>query len=88
MAVANSRFIESYYDHAFNNKLYAGRRRFMTQYVEKFPLPAPELLDSREIIALAREIYALTPGAKAIALAERIDALVHSAFGLREKITR
>ena len=32
-AVANSTFIESFYDHRFNNKLYAGRRRFITQYV-------------------------------------------------------
>jgi hypothetical protein len=30
LAVGNSRFIEAFYDHKFNNKLYAGRRRFMT----------------------------------------------------------
>jgi adenine-specific DNA-methyltransferase len=88
LAVGNSRFIESFYDHAFNNKLYAGRRRFMTQYVEKFPLPSPELPASREIIALARKIYELTPGADADALAAKIDSLVESAFGLAEKAAR
>lgn len=88
LAVANSRFIESFYDHAFNNKLYAGRRRFMTQYVEKFPLPSPELPASKKIIALARQIYELTPGAEADALAAKIDLLVESAFGLAEKATR
>lgn len=88
LAVANSRFIESFYDHAFNNKLYAGRRRFMTQYVEKFPLPSPELPVSREIIALARRIYELTPGEEADALAAKIDALVESAFGLAEEAMR
>ena len=30
-AVANSAFIEEFYDHRFNNKLYSGRRRFITQ---------------------------------------------------------
>jgi hypothetical protein len=39
LGVANSRFIEAYYDAKYNNKLHAGRRRFMTQYVEDFPLP-------------------------------------------------
>ena len=42
-AVANSTFAETYYDRCFNNKLYSGRRRFITQYVEQFPLPDPEL---------------------------------------------
>jgi len=88
LAVANSRFIEAFYDHAFNNKLYAGRRRFMTQYVEKFPLPSPELPASREIVALARRIYELTPGVEADALAAKIDALVESAFGLSKEATR
>lgn len=88
LSVANSRFIETFYDHAFNNKLYAGRRRFMTQYVEKFPLPSPELPASKQIVTLARRIYELTPGAEADALAEKIDALVESAFGLAEESAR
>ena len=40
-AVGNSSFIRRFYDYRFQNKLYAGRRRFMTQYVEQFPLPNP-----------------------------------------------
>ncbi|MCD8308167.1 MAG: N-6 DNA methylase, partial [Clostridia bacterium] len=39
LAVANSTFIERYYDLRFNTRLYSGKRRFMTQYVEQFPLP-------------------------------------------------
>ena len=39
LAVGNSSFIEAFYDRRFNNKLYAGRRRFITQYVEHFPIP-------------------------------------------------
>lgn len=39
LGVANSSFSIAFYDAIFHNKLYAGRRRFMTQYVRQFPLP-------------------------------------------------
>jgi len=58
LGVANSRLIGTYYDLRFNNKLYAGRRRFVTQYVKEFPLPDPARPESRKIAALAKTIYA------------------------------
>jgi hypothetical protein len=57
MAVGNSSFIEEFYDHKFNNKLYAGRRRFMTQYVEQFPLPDSTTPLGRKIIRQTKRIY-------------------------------
>lgn len=39
LAIANSSFIEKFYDIKFNNKLYSGKRRFQSQYVEQFPIP-------------------------------------------------
>jgi len=39
LAVANSKIATTFYDTVFHNKLYANRRRFMTQYVKAFPLP-------------------------------------------------
>ncbi len=39
LAVANSSFALKFYDTVFHNKLYSGRRRFMSQYVSRFPLP-------------------------------------------------
>lgn len=79
-AIANSTFIEEFYDNSFNNKLYSGRRRFITQYVEKFPLPDPELSSSRKIIELAKEIYESTPSDKADALQIQLDDLVSMAL--------
>jgi adenine-specific DNA-methyltransferase len=61
LAVANSTFIEQFYDHRFNNKLYAGRRRFITQYVEQFPLPDPDTQLGTEIIEMAKRVYEFTP---------------------------
>lgn len=85
LAVANSSFIESFYDHKFNNKLYSGRRRFITQYVEKFPLPDPETKLSTEIILLAKKIYDLMPSEDAVGLENKVDQLVWKSFGFSEK---
>lgn len=87
LAVANSTFIEAFYDHRFNNKLYAGRRRFITQYVELFPLPNPECQEALEIVALTKEIHAKMPSEKANQLAAELNARVWRIFGLSaEKI--
>lgn len=88
LAIANSTFIEAFYDHKFNNKLYAGRRRFVTQYVEQFPLPDPARADTQAIIAMTKEIYDHTPSNKADKLAAILDDLVWSVFGLSEKVAR
>lgn len=82
MAVANSSFIEKFYDSSFNNKLYAGRRRWVTQYVEKFPLPDPTTAIAREIIASAKELHRISPSEEADVLAKSVDALIWEAFGL------
>lgn len=86
LAIANSTFIEAFYDHKFNNKLYAGRRRFITQYVEQFPLPNPAQTETQAIISLAKQIHAATPSSEADALAAQLDELVWSVFGLPKKI--
>jgi hypothetical protein len=81
-AVANSTFAEAFYDHRFNNKLYAGRRRFITQYVEQFPLPDPALALSRDIIARAKAIFEANHAPEAQDMEQELDALVWRAFGL------
>jgi len=88
LAVANSTFIEAFFDHRFNNKLYAGRRRFITQYVELFPLPNPACDEAVAIIALAKEIYAKMPSTEADQLAAELDARIWRVFGLpAEKVS-
>ncbi len=88
-AVANSTFAEAFYDHRFHNKLYAGRRRFITQYVEQFPLPDPTSTTGHRIIEGAKEIYTLADNPRAADLETRLNQLVWEAFGLPvEEIAR
>ena len=82
LGVANSTFIERFYDRRFNNKLYAGRRRFITQYVEQFPLPDPESSAARQIITACRDLYAAIEGGPQPEAERRVDELVWTAFGL------
>lgn len=77
LGVANSGFGTRFYDEVCGNRLYAGRRRWITQYVARLPLPDPATPAAREIIALARE---LTAGADR-ALLPRLEAAVRAAFG-------
>lgn len=88
-AVANSTFAEAFYDHRFNNKLYSGRRRFITQYVEQFPLPEPTRKISRRIIDMAKEIYETVGTSEADNLENVLNSLVWQAFGFSvEEIVR
>jgi hypothetical protein len=88
LGVGNSRFIERYYDLRFNNKLYSGRRRFMTQYVELFPLPDPESSSAQAIVMLAKQLYGCFDSEMADALQRRLDSAVLASFGLEEEVSR
>ncbi|MCC7146845.1 MAG: N-6 DNA methylase [Phycisphaeraceae bacterium] len=87
-SVGNSTFIEAFYDHRFNNKLYAGRRRFITQYVEKFPLPDPYSSIALSIIAKAKMVYETHGTVQSKTLQKEINSLVWQAFGLSLKEVR
>lgn len=54
--VANSNLMTKYHDLVFNNKLYAGRRRYLTQYVERYPLPDIHSEASRNIIETVKKL--------------------------------
>ncbi|WP_428033240.1 Eco57I restriction-modification methylase domain-containing protein [Amphritea sp.] len=80
LAIANSRFIEDFYDIKFQNKLYSNRRRFITQYVEQFPIPDPSLTKSIELITLAKQCYDENDEIKRGIIEQKIDKIVWSIF--------
>ncbi len=83
MGVANSKLMTTYHDLVFNNKLYGGRRRYLTQYVEKYPMPDPSTEPSRKIIQIVQELI-LTSDEEIQSRKEKdLEALVVQAFGSR-----
>ena len=61
LAIANSSVATEYYDTVFHNKLYANRRRFMTQYVADFPLPDLHSELALQAVALVKQLIAGKP---------------------------
>ena len=82
LAVANSRFIERFYDSRFNNKLYSGKRRFMAQYVELFPIPDPCTETAKRAASLVRDIIDHPGDPGRAAKKAEIDRLIEEAFTL------
>ena len=80
LAIANSDFIEEFYDIKFQNKLYANRRRFISQYVEQFPIPDPECKISKDLIALAKICFKTKNQQKYLEAEKKINSLVWKVF--------
>ncbi|GAA3008221.1 N-6 DNA methylase [Actinokineospora diospyrosa] len=76
LGVANSALGLRFYDEVCGNRLYAGRRRWITQYVERFPLPDPETAAAQELVDAVRELVEGRGDPTAV------DGLVEKAFGL------
>lgn len=80
--VANSNLMTKYHDLVFNNKLYSGRRRYFSQYVERYPIPDPESSDAKEIIRLVKTLNATEEQETIKDLESKLEKHVASAFGV------
>lgn len=80
LAVANSRFIERYYDIKFNTKLYSGKRRYMSQYVEQFPIPLYTTELAQEAISLVKKILAEKNQSVILSHKEKLNYIVDEIF--------
>lgn len=87
LGVANSQLMTRYHDLKFNNKLYSGRRRYLTQYVKNYPLPNPNLEESKRVTNLVKELIFNSLTDKQIKEKENeIEALIASAFGINSVV--
>ncbi|WP_209372062.1 N-6 DNA methylase [Brevibacterium renqingii] len=78
LAVANSSLGLRFYDEACGNKLYSGKRRWITQYVKRMPLPDPSTAESQRVVSLARSLA--SEGEVSRALVSNLDQAVEDAF--------
>jgi hypothetical protein len=80
--VSNSKLMTKYHDLVFNNKLYSGRRRYFTQYVEKYPLPDFNSPIAKSIIKIVKKLNAENDAEKISLLEEQLEIKVADAFGV------
>jgi adenine-specific DNA-methyltransferase len=87
LAVANSSFALRYYDLCCGNRLYAGRRRFITQYLEELPMPEASSAAMRDIVEMVNQIRLQDLAPEVMATVESaLDAAVFELFGLKEVV--
>lgn len=79
--IANSQLMTKYHDLMFNNKLYSGRRRYFSQYVEKYPLPNINTQSAQNIISLVKKIHKREKEAQQI-LINKLEIEVANALGV------
>ncbi|AZK95619.1 MULTISPECIES: Eco57I restriction-modification methylase domain-containing protein [Streptomyces] len=81
LAVGNSKMGLRFYDTVCGNKLYSGSRRWITQYVDRLPLPDPSNPAAVRAIGLARELSETPWGTEAAeTLRSRIESALEEAF--------
>lgn len=81
--VANSKLMTKYHDLVFNNKLYSGRRRYFTQYVEKYPLPDFNSSKAKEIVAIVKALNQPNNKEKISELENQLEVKVAESFGVK-----
>jgi adenine-specific DNA-methyltransferase len=80
--VANSKLMTRYHDLIFNNKLYSGRRRYFTQYVEKYPLPKMASESAKQIVQIVRKLNQTSDKEIIEQLEKDLEVSVAKAFGV------
>ncbi|MEN7550527.1 N-6 DNA methylase [Rapidithrix thailandica] len=80
--IANSKLMTRYHDLVFNNKLYSGRRRYFSQYVEQYPLPAFSSKEAQDIIRIADELHQASGQSTIEKLETELEGAVAKAYGV------
>lgn len=79
--VANSVFLQKFHDIEYQNKLYSGKRRYLTQYVSNYPIPNINNNSSKKLIALCKKIISSSePDLYLSTVSSQIEQLVQQAF--------
>lgn len=82
--IANSDLMSTYHDLCFNNKLYSGRRRYLSQYVEKYPISNPNSEYSKNIVGIVKELNVSKEPNSCSSLIHELNKNVRLAFGVTD----
>lgn len=82
--IANSDLMSKYHDLCFNNKLYSGRRRYLSQYVEQYPIPNPSSIYSKQIVEITKQLNSSLEPLENHSLIRELNKNVNYAFGFMD----
>ncbi|MCY3799141.1 MAG: N-6 DNA methylase [Chloroflexi bacterium] len=83
LGITNSALMTRFHDLSFNNKLYSGRRRYLTQYVAKYPLPDIQCPSASRVIENVKGILNGGLSQKEMFVVEnQIESAVMAAYGV------
>jgi adenine-specific DNA-methyltransferase len=80
--IANSKLMTRYHDLVFSNKLYSGRRRYFTQYVERYPIPKINSEVAKEIIQTVKKLNKANSKDVIEQLEKTLEIMIAKAFGV------
>lgn len=80
--ICNSDLMVQYHDLCFNNKLYSGRRRYLSQYIEKYPIPNPKGVFAKRITEIAKQLN--NKNEENLQLTIELNDCVKKAFGVMD----
>ena len=88
-AMANSDVMATYHDLCFNNRLYAGRRRYLSQYVENYPIPDLGSPGAQKIVGLVKQLNnASKEGRDLVELETRLNNQINDLLGLTSSVAQ
>lgn len=85
--IANTNLMTKYHDLVFSNKLYAGRRRYFSQYVQNYPLPDIKSPASRTIIETTLLLNSSEEASTTNKLQRKLEQIVAEAYGVEPVFT-
>ncbi len=80
--VSNTNLMTKYHDLVFSNKLYSGRRRYFSQYVQNYPIPDARSKIGKEIIVTVRELNKAQDKNQISKLSIYLENQVAASFGV------
>ncbi|MCK4344829.1 MAG: N-6 DNA methylase [Bacteroidales bacterium] len=80
--IANSNIMTKYHDLVFNNKLYSGRRRYFSQYVQNYPLPDFNSKTSKSIVDIVKNLNNVSENDSISELAVMLERMVAKAYNI------
>lgn len=84
MALANSSIMSKYHELRFQNKLYSGRKRYFSQYVERYPMPHYRGPEADRIIKLTKVLALSDDIENPEKCEDEINRLVAKLFGIAD----